>query len=149
MNSADFTWNTSEEELFSFSGVEFNVRAAKCAIEAAPREVETIPTADLQDLVGMPGKIYAGRTYVDWTRALSDAVDPTQPIILAMLADGSCLPIDGYHRIAKAKATGVESLPAVVLSLDETYAVCPALLPESATGTRTRKTRKTRKSKKQ
>jgi ParB-like chromosome segregation protein Spo0J len=56
---------------------------------------------------------------INWEHAQSDAIDLTVPVILAWTKAGSLLPIDGWHRIAKATLAGVETLPAVVLNKAE------------------------------
>lgn len=51
-------------------------------------------------------------------------VDLTKPVIVAPIpgADGNLI-IDGWHRVWKARITGVTSLPAVLLTPDEEHQV--------------------------
>jgi ParB-like chromosome segregation protein Spo0J len=53
---------------------------------------------------------------------MTSEVDMDVPVILVQLND-SCLPIDGWHRIAKAKLEGRSTLPCVVLNKTESKLV--------------------------
>ncbi len=121
--SADFTWNDEPEE-FRFMTVWFDVRAAKKAIRETPQEVCSVDLTSVFNLIGeppnpdgSPGKVVMG-VAVDWKRALSDETDLDIPIIIGKLQTdwADLLPIDGWHRIAKAKARGRSILPAIILS---------------------------------
>ncbi|MGI5281727.1 hypothetical protein ACQEVF_59300 [Nonomuraea polychroma] len=50
-------------------------------------------------------------------------VDLTKPLIVAPIPDAGNLVIDGWHRIWKARKTGVETLPAHLLAPEEEYRV--------------------------
>lgn len=117
-------WNTQEQETFQFMAAAFDVRAAKQILadraEAGkPHEVGEIQVTDVSSWVGEPGKLVMG-IGVDWDRVQHDpTIDLTVPVVLAYTKGGSFLPIDGWHRIAKAKLAGIEKLPAVALTKAE------------------------------
>ena len=78
------------------------------------------------DLIGEPpvdGKftLHIGIT-INWEVATSDEVDLEIPIILVPYRD-SFIPIDGWHRIAKAKINRVTELPCVVMTKAETKSI--------------------------
>ena len=111
-------WNT-EPETFSFVSACFDVAEAKRVLTEKPHKVGNMEIADVARLVGEPGKIVLGVS-VNWERVQNDpSIDLTVPVILAWTKAGSLLPIDGWHRIAKAKLQGATSLPAVVLNKTE------------------------------
>lgn len=112
------TWNTELGETFSFISAHFDVSEAKRILTAKVHEEGEIVVADVSSWVGEPGKLVMGIN-VDWDHVRTDAVDISVPVILAYTRVGSLLPIDGWHRIAKAKLTGVAKLPAVVLTKAE------------------------------
>ncbi len=68
---------------------------------------------------------------VRWEEVLGDRegtkFDVTLPMILGTMEDREgntyYLPIDGWHRAAKAMVLGMETMPVVVLTLDETYEI--------------------------
>lgn len=74
-------------------------------------------------LVGKPpvdGKITISMgVAVNWDLAASDDVALNVPIILVPYRD-SYIPIDGWHRIAKAVLKGITTLPCVVMTKAET-----------------------------
>jgi hypothetical protein len=112
------TWNADLEETFSFMAAHFDVSAAKRILTAKAHKVGDMPVAEVAPLVGEPGKLTMGIA-VNWDHVQSDAIDLTIPVILAYTKSGSLLPIDGWHRIAKAKLAGIENLPAVMLNKAE------------------------------
>lgn len=117
--SKDFSWDTETEEFFQFVCRAWDVREAKKLIASKKaRPIHTIPVADLKGLVGEPDKLSLA-IRVDWEAAKT--ADVTIPIILAQ--DAACIPIDGYHRIARAILDGLTELPAVVLTKAETKKV--------------------------
>jgi hypothetical protein len=122
-----FEWN-SEEETFTFIRHCFDIQKAKELIRKKPREVNEMNISGVADLVGNPPTkdgprtIHVGGIGIDWEKVLTEKVDTTMPIILAPFQD-SYLPIDGWHRIAKAKLAGQENVPCVVLTKSELKAV--------------------------
>lgn len=127
MKSDAIKWETISET-FQFLTHSWDVSLAKKLIQSKhPRKIETMDISGVADLVGKPPSdtdttFYVSGVTVDWAKAASDEVDLTIPIILAPHRD-SYMPIDGWHRIAKAVLTGVKELPCVVLNKTEAKAV--------------------------
>jgi len=122
------TWNTEKFETFTFISAQYDVRAAKQILASKKRtpKIHQLAVADVEPLLAKHTKegnvemITMGVT-VDWSRAESDpTIDLDVPIIVAQTAQGNFLPIDGYHRIAKAVKVGKTHLPCVVLNKAET-----------------------------
>jgi len=111
-------------EVFQFASNQWDVAQAKELIRTKrPRKINTMDISGVAALVGKPpvdGKfsIHIGIT-VNWEVAASDDVDLEVPIILVPYRD-SFIPIDGWHRIAKAVLKGITELPCVVMTLAET-----------------------------
>ncbi len=126
-HSSDIQWN-DEPETFYFLTSSFDVKAAKDIIRNRPREVHTMDISGVAGMVGFPPKedgtqrIAVMGVAVNWKKALSEEVDLTIPVILCE-AHGDHLPIDGWHRIAKAKALGIPSVLCVVLDKVESAKV--------------------------
>jgi hypothetical protein len=59
---------------------------------------------------------------VNWGKAASDEVNLEVPVILIPYRD-SYLPIDGWHRVAKAKLNGLSELPCVVMTKAEAKSI--------------------------
>jgi hypothetical protein len=117
--SKDFTWNETEETFQLMTRV-WDVKAAKRFIATKrARPVYMIPVSSLSSLVGQPGKLSIAVT-VDWEAAKT--ADVSIPLVLLSSESGH-LPIDGYHRIARAVLDGLTELPAVVLNSTETKKV--------------------------
>jgi hypothetical protein len=60
--------------------------------------------------------------HVDEERVMTDEIDITVPVILITIPcdnKEAHLPIDGWHRIAKAAKLGVQTIPGHVLTLEE------------------------------
>jgi hypothetical protein len=111
-------WNTTPE-WFTFLAARFDVQRAKQCLSQKARKVGTMPIQEVARLVGAPDKVMMGIS-VDWDRVQNDpSIDLSVPVILAWTKAGSLLPIDGWHRIARAKLEGIPSLPAVVLTKAE------------------------------
>jgi ParB-like chromosome segregation protein Spo0J len=55
--------------------------------------------------------------------AVEPKIDLSVPIIFVQTPRGNILPIDGYHRIAKAHKLGLKELPAVMLSKEDSKAI--------------------------
>jgi len=120
--SETVVWS-DEHEIFQFVTKCFDVRAAKRIIREKPRKIETAVISGLRDLVNRPkkGSITMGIA-IDWERIDRDPegeIRCTVPIILITEKDGGTMPIDGWHRIAKALDSGLTSLPAVCLNKTE------------------------------
>jgi hypothetical protein len=112
------TWNP-QPETFSFLSAVFDVAEAKRVLTEKAHKVGYMGLEGILHLVGEPGKMTVGIS-VDWDRIQSSPeIDMAVPVILAWTKAGSLLPIDGWHRIAKAKLQGLSSLPAVVLNKKE------------------------------
>lgn len=111
-------------EVFQFARNQWDVAQAKELIHTKrPRKIGTMDISGVAALVGKPpvdGKIsiHIGIT-INWEVAASDDVDLEVPIILVPYRD-SFIPIDGWHRIAKAVLKGVTELPCVVMTKAET-----------------------------
>lgn len=123
--SKDIAWNDEAEEFF-FLRSGWDVRKAKEILRTKKaREVNEMGIEGVQDLVGEPPapdgsrKICLMGIRIDWTKALSPEVDMEVPVILVTRKDGSYMPIDGWHRIARAKAEGKTSVWAVLLNKKE------------------------------
>lgn len=114
--SAGIAWRTKEYESFCFLGAHFDVRAAKRIIVASPRSIVTVKVEQ--------AAAFLGAIRID--EALVAAADTEVPIIIATLVskrklEPECfLPIDGWHRIRRASDLGMEVIPAVLLTGDET-----------------------------
>lgn len=121
--SAKFEWH-DVEEVFHFLAASFDVRLAKKFIRDVPRELNEVRVADVSNLIGSPPKregnsvMVSAAIRINWDRAVSSETDITVPIILCKVFD-TYMPIDGWHRLAKAKAEGRETLPCVVLTDEE------------------------------
>jgi len=109
--SAQFEWFLEQDERFDFFNMSFDVKLAKQAIHKRPRDVQ--PFA-IDSSVPMCERIGVSPT------ASLEGVDLAVPVIIATLPKGSLLPIDGWHRIAKAGRDGLTDLPCVVLTKQET-----------------------------
>jgi hypothetical protein len=125
-SSADFTWHDVDED-FRFVTAWFDIRKAKKIIRENPREVQQIDVTAAFNLIGdppnpdgTPGRIVMGVS-VYWDKALSDVTDLSIPIIVGELNTewAEHLILDGYHRLAKAKAQGITMLPCVMLTRTE------------------------------
>ena len=121
-----FEWN-STPEIFNFGFHSFDVAKAKELIRSKkPRKVESMSIEGVSDLVGDPPAEDGSRTLralgvvVNWDRimTMSDEIDLDFPTILVPWRD-SFLPIDGWHRVAKAKVVSRSALPCVRLTKAE------------------------------
>ena len=115
-------WKSTPEQ-FQFARNCWDVAQAKDLIRT--KRARSVGTMDLSGVAGLVGKPPVDGKFsismgvsVDWSKADSDEVDLEIPIILAPYRD-SYLPIDGWHRIAKATLKGVTELPCVVLTKAE------------------------------
>lgn len=117
-----------EQQYCSAGGWLFDVEHAHRLIRAQPRSLVLIDVQTWARLYGLDGnpksRITPGPSF-DALHALT--VDLTRPLILAAVpttSGGRCtLLIDGTHRLARGFIEGVETLPAWLLSTDETDAI--------------------------
>ena len=124
MSSDEHEWE-DRDEFFTFFASRFDVTKAKEIIRDNPRKIMQMGLSGVAKMVTRPkeGSINL-MMRIDWEKI--DAAEPTYdlnfPVIVAMISDdeGGMLPIDGWHRIAKAVEEGREWLPAVVLTEEET-----------------------------
>jgi len=116
-SSETVTW-FDQPEFFTFLSFQWDVRAAKAIIREAPRLIQRVNVADLRPFLSR-----AARIQVDPARASDPSVDLTVPLVAVTTAQGSGLPIDGWHRVAKAIHAGVADLPIVFLTETESEAV--------------------------
>jgi hypothetical protein len=128
--SDSITW-TPMEETFTFLWSEWDVDAAKAIIQAKPRKIERIAVDRLEPFLSKrtPHKTGTGFTIragilTDADRVANDeSISLDVPLIVAITPEGNALPIDGWHRVAKAVALGVETLPLVYLTKAESKRV--------------------------
>ena len=121
MSSID--WDKARLESFVFLGHEFDVSLAKQILANKRRvRVTEIDVSEAQNMIVPRGAVMMG-VLVDWDVVRSDVVDITVPIIVVQLKKGSLLPIDGWHRIAKAQLLGLAKLPACILSKQDSKRV--------------------------
>jgi hypothetical protein len=121
-----FDWNTEQEEDFVFLGTRFDIRTAKRLLTARKRapQIMSLDVADLKSFMPVEGKNSAMSIVISWDKARSEEIDLNVPLILATLPKSkTMLPIDGWHRIAKAMILGETTLPCVALSIKETKQV--------------------------
>ncbi len=120
MNSSEIEWWTHDnEETFYLLTAGWNVQKAKRIIEGAPREVEEADVRHVIPLLCEEEKLKLFSIVVDWKIVRSGRVNLAVPIIIAERDDKTFIPIDGWHRIAKAKLDGLTSLPCVLLTREE------------------------------
>ena len=127
-------WNVHDMEWFSFIGHAFDVQKAKTILKSKRRvSVRQVDVKELEPLLARSITLASGKQMlrfgvrVDWDRAQTDvSIDTNVPLVLVHFACDSkltMLPIDGYHRIARAVLRNVVSLPSVLLSKKESQAV--------------------------
>jgi hypothetical protein len=128
--SDSITW-TFAEETFTFMWSEWDVDAAKAIIAAKPRKIERTTVDRLEPFLSKrtPHETGTGFTIragivVDADRVANDEmINLDVPLIVAITPEGNALPIDGWHRVDKAVALGVETLPLVYLTKAESKRV--------------------------
>jgi hypothetical protein len=107
------------DETFQLLHLEWDIEEAKRLVEAKPHEVRPLRIADLDGLL----------RWIAVDREHATHVPTDQPVIVAivpkMAADGgdAIIPIDGWHRIARAGMEGRETVPAVMLTRAESIKV--------------------------
>jgi len=101
-------------ENFGYMGSSWDVREAKRIIHQRSREVIIFNVNSVKYY------IESGAIYTDSKKF--DKVDLTIPLILITTGDKESdkFPIDGWHRIRKAIEEGIETLPAYLLTKEET-----------------------------
>jgi len=104
---------TEGDEIFANGIFEFNITRILALLDTDPVRfsVEVVKVATIVD--------YGGRNLDEATIL---AADLSRPILLAEIAPGRYNPIDGNHRIAKARRDRVASIPARRIG-------CPAHIP--------------------
>ena len=129
--SDQYEWKDSYET-FDFLVRSFDVNKARKFIINSPRKIIQMGLSGVAKLVprertrtnedGTMSMTMGLR--IDWDRidAEESAYNLSFPVIIANI-NGDYLPIDGWHRIAKAVDQGIDHLPAVILSADETQEV--------------------------
>jgi len=106
--SNDFEWIIEEDgfEWFSDNGTRYDVQVAKQIIIDQPREIVRVPVCDfVEDTI---------------PNEQDHTVDLEVPVIVATRPDGDLVLIDGLHRLSKALFYQISTLPAVILTIDET-----------------------------
>jgi len=127
-------WNVRDVEWFNILGHAYDVQKAKTILKSKRRiSVRHVNVNELEPLLARQITLASGKkmfrfgVYVDWERAQTDvSIDTSIPLVLAHFAydpTPTILPIDGYHRIARAVLRNVASLPSVLLSKKESNAV--------------------------
>jgi hypothetical protein len=94
-------------EIFEWGAYVYDIARAKAEAEARPHERVMLPVASWATMLGM--------MRIDPDHVPTRPLD--EPVLLVRLGgpDGPAMVIDGWHRIAKAQAAGIETLPAVLL----------------------------------
>ena len=116
---------------FQFGPWMFNVNRAQAIIAESPRETTQLPVAPWAQFYGLDNRgrvsvsLFSPRSEFDRDYAMT--TDLSAPVLVATLRanDGDEFPllIDGAHRLYRAYAEGVTTLPADVLSADESLAI--------------------------
>lgn len=144
-SSSTIQWNHERPEYYEFFASRFDVRTAKQLIDLYPRSIRQMRIGErLKAEFGKPffelefgewetdenGRRFqrainiddSGIIGVDWHRAASDEIDLKIPLIIAQIKreQTHTIIIDGMHRIAKAIMQGIETLPCVYLTVEET-----------------------------
>jgi hypothetical protein len=104
----------SRGERFTFGPWTWDVDAALQLVDDG-RPVEQLPVESLARLLVLVFVDLEYAATVDLSRPLLLAPVPAQP--------GYVMPIDGMHRIARAQAEGVATLPARALTVEESERV--------------------------
>jgi len=128
--SQKFTWHYDVYEMFEFVMSSFDVGKAKEIIHNKPRPVHNMSLEGLKTLIPKRPVPVKGGGFtmhpgigVNWAEIDKEDIDLTFPVIVVTRKDGSYLPIDGWHRMAKAMDKGIMSLPAVLLDAKESKEV--------------------------
>lgn len=111
MRSDEVTWNIARAEQFRLLGAAWSVTAAKEILVAVPREVHHVEVMALRGLLGL---IHTDE-HAAWDADLSVPLIAVQDESF----HGGVLVIDGWHRVHRATMEGMDALPCVVLTLEE------------------------------
>lgn len=120
-SSSTLVWNFKAEAFHYLYDV-WNVDRAKQLIKERPRPIRRLNIAPFQELLSAPGKVRVFGVAVNWKKVKSDDVNLDDPVLTAYGSMGK-LPIDGWHRIAKALLKGIKELPWVALTKEESKQV--------------------------
>lgn len=99
-------------QTFNFLAKAWDIDAAQELLEKAPRRPKMVDISASLNLV---------RTDQDYVDAID--LETAAPIIIGTITSGGqeyWMPLDGWHRIRRAKDLGVDKLPAYILSKKET-----------------------------
>jgi len=99
-------------QTFHFLAKAWDIDAAQELLEKKPRKPKMVDISTAMDL------IRTNQAYVD-----TIDLDTAPPIIIGTIKDKKgefWLPLDGWHRIRRAKDLGIKKLPAYVLTKKET-----------------------------
>lgn len=120
MMSDEIHWSY-HSEFFTFLFKTWDVAAAKAIIREEPRVVECIDVSDLAKFIGTSTRVgvLISRERVE----NDDRIDLMVPLVAVVTPKGNGLVIDGWHRVAKAVALGVSTLPVVWLNAGESARV--------------------------
>lgn len=123
--SSRFDWHVGVAEMFTYFHSRYDVTAAKRIILEKPRVTALIRVEEAAPLLpDMPDESVR-RTLdfsidIDWTRVeVGTGIDLSIPIVIAA-AGRTRIPIDGWHRIARARYLWARELPCVLLTSAET-----------------------------
>lgn len=114
MNEPTFTFTHPLHIFEQFCLIEhvWDVNHAKEILNDAPRDVERVNVEDWCDALDY---IFVERCDVE----SGEDIDLDVPIIIAQTEMGNAFILDGYHRLARAQEIGQDTLPAVMLSIEE------------------------------
>lgn len=124
-STGEFRWDSTLHETFNFNGACYDVTAAKEIIRNRPRMIKTFRVEEVAPLLpDMPDETVR-RTLsfgvsIDWDRVeAGTGIDLSIPVIV--VTNGfNRLPIDGFHRVARARLLWVRELSCVILTRQET-----------------------------
>ena len=117
----------AKDEIFYFLDTAWDIEKADKILKKKPREPEITSVVEPQKMVSIPGgPVRFGGVFVDPEHVKK--ADITLPIYIALIKFKSCgkamlLPIDGWHRIAKAAMAGITELPAFFFTLRESNSI--------------------------
>jgi hypothetical protein len=107
-------------ETFHFFMLRWDVVRARYVIQQTHKQIGTLRVKGAACVYGLdkPQTDESG-VRVDEARAMSDAIDTTIPVILALTESGSPLLIDGLHRLYRAFREGKDIIPCYALTSQE------------------------------
>ena len=137
-------WKPQDNEVFRFLHTTYDVDKAKVLLAKNPRESSELVVATCKQFIGgvpprgeNPKALPLLSVHIEWEKVWRMVDNPPEeevPVILSHYGE-YILPIDGWHRIAKAMAMGMQTVPAVILELNETRKIATGLprgtLPKS------------------